>query len=107
MPPATRAKTVGTHAKLPRRLRSTSSIAHAFLTIRELPTGIAIDSSPGARRILMLVEGGYLHSMKRLIEKAEQMPDPSRRSRPDPKRGVIGRSLARLAKLLRPRQTRH
>lgn len=53
----------------------------------------------------MLVEGGYLHSMKRLIEKAEQIPDPSRR--PDRKRGVIGRSLARLAKLLRRRQTRH
>ena len=48
----------------------------------------------------MLVEGGYLHSMKRLIEKAEQermahAPRPPRRP------SVVRRSLERLARLLR------
>jgi hypothetical protein len=49
----------------------------------------------------MLVEGGYLHSMKRLMEKAEQertaySPHPPRRPS-----SVIRRSLERLARLLR------
>ena len=48
----------------------------------------------------MLVEGGYLHSMKRLIEKAEQermanAPRPPRRP------SIVRRSLQRLARLLR------
>lgn len=53
----------------------------------------------------MLVEGGYLHSMKRLIEKAEQeqaiqAPRPPRR-RPN----VVRRSLERLARLLRMKRS--
>jgi hypothetical protein len=48
----------------------------------------------------MLVEGGYLHSMKRLMEKAEQeriaySPRPPRRP------SIVRRSLQRLARLLR------
>jgi hypothetical protein len=48
----------------------------------------------------MLIEGGYLHSMKRLMEKAEQeriaySPRPPRRP------SIVRRSLHRLARLLR------
>ena len=50
----------------------------------------------------MLVEGGYLHSMKRLIEKAEEeqlarspVPRPPRRPA-----NVVRRSLEKLARLL-------
>ena len=51
----------------------------------------------------MLVEGGYLHSMKRLMEKAEQermahAPRPPRRP------SIVRRSLQRLARLLRMRR---
>ena len=54
----------------------------------------------------MLVEGGYLHSMKRLIEKAEQerlAHEPH--SRP-PRRppNFVERSLERLARLLGSRR---
>jgi hypothetical protein len=54
----------------------------------------------------MLVEGGYLHSMKRLIEKAEQQQRsyppgmPPKRSSPS----LVRRSLARLARLLKPKR---
>jgi hypothetical protein len=52
----------------------------------------------------VLVEGGYLHSMKRLIEKAEQeriaySPQPPRRPA-----SVVRRSLERLARLLRKKR---
>ena len=50
----------------------------------------------------MLVEGGYVHSMKRLMEKAEQQQPSQFPPRP-PRRppNLVKRSLARLARLLR------
>jgi hypothetical protein len=51
----------------------------------------------------MLVEGGYLHSMKRLIEKAEEQQASCSPSSQPPRRppSVVKRSLDRLARLLR------
>ena len=56
----------------------------------------------------MLIEGGYLDSMKRILEKAAQTPDPAsgRDGRADsgvqkPSRASrVGRSLKRLTTLL-------
>jgi len=63
----------------------------------------------------MLVEGGYLDSMKRIIEKAAQTPEPSGEKRPStPLRtgphnnpshqssssGVVSRSLKKLTTIL-------
>jgi hypothetical protein len=53
----------------------------------------------------MLVEGGYLHSMKRLLEKAEQQPLPPSPGKPPPRPpNVVKRSLEKLARLLRGRR---
>jgi hypothetical protein len=56
----------------------------------------------------MLVEGGYLHAMKQIIEKAAETPDPPRPgsegSGPgDPHRrsGIFNRSLKKITSLLR------
>lgn len=47
----------------------------------------------------MLVEGGYLHSMKLLIEKATDTPVPA--ARPQRARnGILSRSLRRLGGFL-------
>jgi hypothetical protein len=52
----------------------------------------------------MLVEGGYLYSMRKIIEKAAETPDPPRRD-DDPRtrrpRGVLARSLKKLTALWR------
>jgi hypothetical protein len=48
----------------------------------------------------MLVEGGYLHSMKRLIETAEQTPEPLPVVRAKRRGGFLTRSLRRLGGLL-------
>jgi hypothetical protein len=53
----------------------------------------------------MLVEGGYLDSMKRLIEKAAEAEEPRSKRRPRPNRpidpgddaGIVGRSLRKIA----------
>jgi hypothetical protein len=44
----------------------------------------------------MLVEGGYLHSMKKLIEKAAEMPDPQAPSvgRPPKRRTLVATILS-------------
>jgi hypothetical protein len=54
----------------------------------------------------MLVEGGYLHSMKQIIEKAAGTPEPPRPDRGDddddpPKASVVGRSLRKLSSIIR------
>ena len=53
----------------------------------------------------MLVEGGYLHSMKQIIEKAAEAPDlrkePGRGATPREKRsGALLGSLKRLSSIL-------
>ena len=59
-------------------------------------TGIVIEV---ARRA-MLVEGGYLHSMKRLLETAAQTPEPNPALHAKRKGGILTRSLRRLGGLL-------
>ena len=60
----------------------------------------------------MLVEGGYLHSMKLVIEKAAQTPDPPERPtgpggppRKTKGPGFLVRSLKRLGTILLGRTT--
>jgi hypothetical protein len=56
----------------------------------------------------MLVEGGYLDSMKRLIEKAAEAEEPRSKRRPRANRpidpdddpGIVGRSLRKLATMV-------
>ena len=47
---------------------------------------------------VMIVEGGYLHSMKLLIEKATDTVDPVAEQRM--RRGLLSRSLRRLGDFL-------
>jgi hypothetical protein len=62
--------------------------------IRRSPTGTVIVITNSA----MLVEGGYLHSMKLLIEKASETPVPAVVQRT--RRGIFSRSLRRLGGFL-------
>ena len=62
--------------------------------IQRATTGIVIEIEDH----VMLVEGGYLHSMKMLIEKATETPDAVV-VRPA-KRGILSRSLRRLGDFL-------
>jgi hypothetical protein len=48
----------------------------------------------------MLVEGGYLHSMKRLLETAAETPEPLPVARAKRRSGLIARSLRRIGGLL-------
>jgi hypothetical protein len=49
----------------------------------------------------MLVKGGYLHSMKLLLERAAEAPEPIPVvSRPRKRPGILVRSLKRLGALL-------
>lgn len=62
--------------------------------IRRSQTGTVIVITNG----VMLVEGGYLHSMKLLIERASDTPDPA--VAPRARGGIFSRSLRRLGGFL-------
>jgi len=77
--------------------RRDEAVPHQFAVFRQTPTGIVIEEP----QVAMLVKGGYLHSMKLLMEKAAETPEPIPVvSRPRKAPGVLVRSLRRLSALL-------